>query len=229
MNSHANATERRLLLSGREWSVVGGATGLVVLNVLVMFGLSATPLASVTRYLFAVPIVGALVFGAVIVGGEQLAERGVEDGNLGFAVAGMALLQLAFGVLGAGALARLAPATRVTALVLTAVVTAVLTAVIATYVYARSSTTFEHYGTWANYAFLGGLVAILVGTFVAPVLLAGFVLIFLGFLLRLGWEIWRVRDGRGASATMQAIGLYIAVAGVFVHVLRLVVQMLRRR
>lgn len=228
MSGYETATERGFLLSGREWKVIGGATGLMTLNVLLMYAFVATPLAVVNDYLFAVPIIGVVVYGIAIAGGEMVAERGVENGNTGLAVAGLALLQVAFGTFGAGVLSFAPRELQGTVLAVTAVVVAVMTAAIGTYVYARS-TTFEHYSSWANYAFLGGIVAVLVGSFVTPVLLLGFVLIFLGFLFRLGWEMWRVRDGRVATASLQAIGLYIAVAGVFVHVLQLVVRMLARR
>ena len=216
-------TGRGFGLSSRDARVIGGASTLMAINVVVMYALAVTPLAAVNEYLFSFPIVGAIVYGAAIMAGQLVAERGVEGGDAGIAFVGMVILQLAFGIFGAGVL-RFAPReSQLTILVVTAVVVAVLTAAIAAYVYARSKT-FEHWGSYANYAFIGGLVAILIGTFFAPVLLLGFVLIFLGFLLRLGWEIWKVRDQRTASATLQTIGVYIAVAGVFVHVLQLVLR-----
>ncbi|WP_254525210.1 hypothetical protein [Natrinema caseinilyticum] len=210
-------------LSSREARVIGGASVLMAINVLLMYALVVTPLAAVNDYLFTVPIVGALVYGAAIVGGQWVAERGVDGGDTGVAFVGMVILQLAFGIFGAGVLRFVPRDAQLTILVVTAVVVAVITAVIGAYVYARSKT-FEHWGSYANYAFIGGLVAILIGTFVPVVLLLGFGLIFLGFLLRLGWEIWKVRDRREASVTLQTIGVYIAVAGVFVHVLQLVVR-----
>ncbi|MFD1563483.1 hypothetical protein ACFR99_07970 [Haloarchaeobius amylolyticus] len=221
-------TGRGFGLSSREARVISGATALMVLNVVVMYVLVATPLAAVNDYLFSIPIVGVIAYGAAIMAGQLVAERGVKGGDTGIAFMGMVILQLAFGVFGAGVL-RFAPrASQLTILVVTAIIVAVITALIAAYVYARSKT-FEHWGSYANYAFIGGLVAILIGTFVAPVLLVGFVLIFLGFLLRLGWEIWKVRDQRNASVTLQTIGVYIAVAGVFVHVLQLVMRYLASR
>ncbi len=221
-------TGRGFGLSSREARVIGGASALMALNVLLMYVLVTTPLAAVNDLLFSIPIVGALVYGVAIVAGQWIAERGVEGGETGLAVVGMAVLQLAFGIFGAGVL-RFAPReSQLTILVVTAGIVAVITAVIAAYVYARSKT-FESWGSYANYAFIGGLVAILIGTFIAPVLPVGFVLIFLGFLLRLGWEIWKVRDRRDASVTLQTIGVYIAVAGVFVHVLQLVMRYLASR
>lgn len=223
MSGHQVDTDRGFLLSGREWQVVVSASALMALNVLLMYVFVATPLATVNRYLFSIPILGMVVYGIAIVGGELLAERGVKNGTMGLAAVGVAILQLAFGTFGAGVLSYAPPGSRVTILGITAVVVALMTLAIGTYVYARS-TTFEHYNRWATFAFLGGLGAVLIGSFFAPVLLLGFVLIFLGFLFRLGWEIWQIRDGRIRSTSLQAIGLYVAVAGVFVHVLQLVLR-----
>lgn len=228
MSGYETATDRGFLLSGAEWQVIAGASGLMALNVLVMYVLVETPLAGVNRMLFAVPILGVLVYGVAIAGGELAAERGVENGSPVLALLGVAVLQLAFGAFGAGVLSYAPRGDQGTVLGITAIVVTAMTAVIGTYVYARS-VSFDHYRSRANYSFLGGILAILVGTFVPTVLLLGFVLIFLGFLLRLGWEIWRIRDGPIRSVSLQAIGLYVAVAGVFVHVMQIVVRMLARR
>ncbi|MEY7848834.1 hypothetical protein AB7C87_06470 [Natrarchaeobius sp. A-rgal3] len=217
-------TERGFGLSSREVRVIGGASVLMTITVALMYVFAMTPLAVVNDYLFAAPILGVIVYGAAIMGGELIAERGVKGGDMGIAFVGMVILQLAFGVFGAGVISFAPADTRVTILGITAIVTAIATAIITGYVYARS-TTFEHWGRFANFAFLGGVVVIAVGTFVLPVLLlVGFVCIFLGFLLRLGYEIWQVRDNRDMSTALQTIGVYIAVAGVFVHILQLVMR-----
>ncbi|SDR38161.1 hypothetical protein [Natronobacterium texcoconense] len=215
----------RFTLTGREGKVMGGASVLMAINVLLMYVFLATPLAAVNDVLFgAAPILGVLVYGAAIFVGELIAERGVKGGDMGTAFAGMVILQLAFGVFGAGVLRFAPPESQLAILGVTAIVTAIMTAIITGYVYARSAT-FEHWGTFANFAFIGGVVVIAIGSFVLPILLLlGFVLIFLGFMLRLGYEIWQVRDHRNASTALQTIGVYIAVAGVFVHVLQLVMR-----
>ncbi|RRJ31411.1 hypothetical protein [Halocatena pleomorpha] len=215
-------------LSSREARIIGGASALMAINALLMYVFVVTPLAAINNYLFAVPIIGVLVYGAAIVGGEVIAERGINSNNVGLAVVGLVILQLAFGIFGAGVLS-IAPRERqLLILIVTAIIVAMLTAVISGYVYARSKT-FESWGTGANYSFLGGVVAIAIGTVFPPVLIVGFFLIFLGFLLRLGWEVWQVRDERNASVALQTIGVYIAVAGVFVHVLQLVMRVAARR
>jgi len=167
MSGYERTTDRGILVSGREWKAIGGAGALMALNVLVMYVFAATPLAVVNEYLFAYPIVGVLIYGAAIMGGELLAERGVEDGDAGAALAGVALLQVAFGTFGAGVLSFAPRSIRGTALAITALVVAAMTAGIGLYVYARSIS-FDHYATWANYAFIGGGVAVLVGPSVSP-------------------------------------------------------------
>jgi len=226
--SYETTTERGFLLSTREWGVIGGATGLMLLNVFVMYLAASTPLARMNQLLFSVPIVGALVYGALITGGQMVAERGFENDSMGLAMAGVVVLELAFGAFGGGVLSFLSAGARVPALAIAGAVVVVMTAVIGGYVYLRSGTQFDHYGRWATYAFLGGLGALLVATFVPVVGVAAFALIFLGFLFRLGYEMWEVRESRGRPA-MQSVGLYVAVAGVFVHVLQIVVRMLAER
>ena len=226
--SYETTTERGFLLSTREWGVIGGATGLMLLNVFVMYLAAATPLAAINQLVFSIPLVGALVYGALITGGQMLAERGFKNDSMGLAMAGVVVLELAFGAFGGGVLAFLSEGARVPALAIAGVVVVAMTALIGGYVYLRSGTQFDHYGRWATYAFLGGLGALLVATFVPVVGVAAFALIFLGFLFRLGYEMWQVRESRGRPA-MQSVGLYVAVAGVFVHVLQIVVRMLAER
>lgn len=225
----AQETERGFGLSSRDARIIGGASALMGINVFLMYVFVVTPLATINEYLFSVPIIGVVVYGAAIMAGHLLAERGVKGGDVGVAFVGVVLLQLAFGIFGAGVLSFAPRGDQPTILVVTAIVVTLLTAVIGAYVYARSKT-FESWGTAANVAFIGGIIAIAIGSFILPLLLTvGFVLIFLGFLLRLGWEIWRVRDQRRASIALQTIGIYIAVAGVFVHVLQLVMRAWSRR
>ncbi|KYH27875.1 hypothetical protein HAPAU_05500 [Halalkalicoccus paucihalophilus] len=222
-------TRRGLLLSTREWKVVLVATALVVLNVALMAVLATTPLAAINATLFAAPILGVLVYGAALFVGQWVAERGVTDGNAPLAFVGLVILQGAFGTFGAGVLSFAPPDIRIPALAITAAVTGSLTFLIALYVYARSKS-FARWSTFSTGSFLLGIVAIAIGTFVAPaLLLAGFVLVFAGFLFRLGWEIWRVRERRDISTTLAGIGIYIAVMGVFVHVLQIVLRLLARR
>ncbi len=216
-------TRRGFGISTRELAAVSGAAGLVVANVLLMAAFALTPLAVVNRYLFAVPIIGVLVYGAALFVGERIAERGVMGGNVLYAVVGMGVLQFAFALFGAGVLSWVPPASQVTVLAITGIGTAALIVLVAAYVFARSID-FDHWGRYGNFAFLGGILLVAVGTLATPVLLVAFVFIFVGFVLRLGWEIWRIRE-TDRSASLAAIGMYVAIMGVFVHVLQVAVRM----
>jgi hypothetical protein len=74
--------------------------------------------------------------------------------------------------------------------------------------------------------FIGGLAVGAIGYFLAPplVLLAG-ILFFLGFVVDLTYEIWAVKEARYGTLR-SAIGVYIAVMGVFIHVLQWVRRVL---
>ncbi len=220
-------TDRGFGISSREARVIGGASILMAINVALMAVFVDTPVAAINDYLFQAPIIGVIVYGAAIMVGELIAERGVEGGDTGIALVGMVVLQFAFGAFGAGVLSRAPVENQLLILGVTAIIVAIMTALISGYVYARSKS-FENWGSYSTYSFVAGVIAIGVGTFFAPVLPVGFVLIFLGFILRLGWEIWRIRDKRNMPVGLQTIGVYIAVAGVFVHVLQLVIRFFAR-
>jgi len=202
------------------------AAALIAVNILLMYLVAATPLAPLSRATFASPIVGLLVFGGALTAGNYLAERGLEGGGMAMAYGGVALLEATYGVLGGGILALLAAGNRPLALGITLVVTVAITLGIAAYVYLRGGE-YDHWNRWSLYAFVVGAVLVLVGSFVVPVvLLGGFVFIFLGFTLRLGYEIWRVRASYDPDRSLiHALGIYVAFTGVFIHVLQIVVRM----
>ena len=114
--SYETTTERGFLLATREWQAIGGAAGLMLLNVFVMYAVAASPLAALNRALFSIPIVGALVYGAAITGGEIVAEKGFDRNSMGLAAVGVVILELAFGLFGGGVLAFLQVGARATAL-----------------------------------------------------------------------------------------------------------------
>lgn len=200
------------------------AAMLVGVNVVLMYLVALTPLSGLNEVLFAVPIVGLLIYGAALTGGSYVAERGLERGKIGATLAGVVLLQSAYALFGGGILAGVSPGARELALGVTLVVTLALTLGIAAYVYLRDRE-FGHWNRWSLGAFLIGVVLVAIGTLFPAVLIGGFVFIFLGFTLRLGYEMWRVRENyRPDEPLIHALGIYVAFTGVFVHVLQLVRQ-----
>lgn len=207
------------------------AAALIALNVLLMAVVAMTPLAAINDLLFGVaPIVGLLVFGAALTGGNYLAEKGLESGEMGTAYAGIALLQAAYGVFGGGIIATVgSQSARAVLIGVTLAITVAMTVGIAAYVYVRDKD-YSHWNRWSIGAFLVGVVLVLVGSFFTPVLIGGFVFIFAGFTLRLGYEIWRVRDEyRGDQPLVHSLGIYVAFTGVFVHILQIVRQFVLER
>jgi FtsH-binding integral membrane protein len=205
------------------------AAALVGTNVALMFVVARTPLAAVNDVLFSTPILGLVVFGAALTGGNVLAERGLERGQVATAGVGVLLLQGAYAVFGGGILARVPQASQGLALAVTLVVTVAMTLAVGAYVYLRDRD-FDHWNRWALGAFVVGVVLVLVGTFVPVVLVGGFLFIFLGFTLRLGYEIWRVRANYDPDRSLvHALGIYVAFTGVFVHVLQIVSRMMADR
>ena len=202
---------------------------LIAVNVVLMFTVAQTPLAAVNDVLFSYPIVGLVVFGAALTGGNVLAERGLERGQLAMAGVGVLLLQGAYAVFGGGILARVPAASQGVALAVTLVVTVAMTVAVAAYVYLRDEN-FDHWSRWSLGAFVVGAVLVLAGTFVPVALVGGFLFIFLGFMLRLGYEIWHVRASYDPDRSLvHALGIYVAFTGVFVHVLQIVARMMADR
>ena len=205
------------------------AATLIAVNVLMMYAVALTPIATFANLAFRTPIVGLLVFGGALTAGNYLADRGLKNDEMGLAFAGTAILEGTYAVLGGGILATIAAGSRVLALAVTLVVTVAMTVGIAAYVYLRGGD-YSHWNRWSLGAFVVGALGVLVGTFVPVVLFAGFLFIFAGFTLRLGYEIWRVRaDYSPDRSLVHALGIYVAFTGVFIHLLQIVVRMLGRR
>ncbi|WP_254272056.1 Bax inhibitor-1 family protein [Haloarcula marina] len=206
--------------------IVGMGTALVAANVLVMLALSYTPLAPLGAALFSNFFVGVAAFAVSVGGGYWLATKGIQRDTMGLAAAGVALIQSGYGVFGAALLYAVAPSLRVPALGITAVVTGLITAAITLVVF-RTDHDFSRWQTYAFACFIGGLVVGAAGVFVASILLvvAG-LLFFLGFVVDLTYEIWAVKTNRYASDLRNAIGIYVAVMGVFIHVLQWVLRVL---
>lgn len=211
-------------------SVAVPAAALIGVNVALMFLVAQTPLVAVNDLLFSTPILGLIVYGAALTGGNVLAERGLERGQLATAAVGVLLLQGAYALFGGGILSWVPAGSQAAVLGVTLVVTVALTVAIAAYVYLRDRS-FEHWSTWSLGAFVVGAVLVLVGSFVTDLaLLGGFLFIFLGFALRLGYEIWHVRANYAADRSLvHALGIYVAFTGVFVHVLQIAARMMADR
>ncbi len=206
--------------------ITGMATALVVVNVVLMLALSYTPVAPIAAGLFSNFFIGIAVFAVTVGGGFWLSNKGIQRGSYPLAGAGVTLTQAGYGLIGSAILLMAPAAMRLPALGITAVVTGAITAGVALYVF-NTDRSFEGWQNYAFYCFIGGVAVGAVGYFVTPMLMvvAG-LLFFLGFVVDLTYEIWAVKANRYASDLRNAIGIYVAVMGVFIHVLQWVIRIL---
>lgn len=205
-------------------AVAPPAAALIGVNVGLMFLVASTPLSGINDVVFQVPILGLIVYGVALTGGNVLAERGLEGGSIATAALGTGLLQGAYALFGGGILASVAAGSRTVALAVTLVATLGMTLGVAGYVYLRDRE-FDHWGRWALGSFIVGAVLVAVGSAISAVLIGGFVFIFLGFTFRLGYEIWRVKATYTPDRSLiHALGIYVAFTGVFVHILQIVAR-----
>ena len=206
--------------------IVGMATGLVTLNIVLMLVLSYTPVAGIGLLLFSNFFVGIAVFAVTVGGGFWIASEGTEQGSLPLAGAGVALTQVGYSLIGSAILLLAPSGSRVLAIGTAAVITGAITAGVVVVVF-NTTRSFEGWQRYAGGLFIGGFALGAVGVFVNQTLIAvAGLLFFLGFVVDLTYEVWAVRENRFASDLRNAIGTYVAVMGVFIHVLQWVIRIL---
>lgn len=203
---------------------IGVASGLVLINILLIFAFAFTPLAAVNAFLFQYLILGLIVYGVLLSGGLYLARSGIRNSKNGVATIGVGLIQAAYATLGAGIINVLAVSSQVAALGITAGI-AFLFGVAAFSLVHLSGHDFSHWGSYANYLFLGALATGLIATFIPAFSIATFLFIFLGFLTFLIHELY-VAEQRPSTPYLNGVGLYTAFVGVFIEVLKLVVRIM---
>lgn len=212
------------MLQDGELKSIGVSLGLILANIMIMAVIAVSPLSNITDIIFSIPIVGMVVFGAGLMAGRYIARKGIKADNSGLALTGVVLLEITYGIFGGGILSLLPPSVFPIALGITAVITTAIALLAALLVYG-SGRNFRSWGKYSNYLFLGAFGTGLIGSAFAPLLLLTFILVLLGFMVYLVYEIWRMKQ-RPGRVLMNGIGIYIAYMGVFVEILQLVVRML---
>lgn len=210
-----------------EIKSIGISAFLVALNIGLMMVFSLTALASIVGIAFRYPIVGILVYGAMLTIGTAMAKKGVRKSNFGMAIGGASLLQFAYGTFGAGILAFLSIGAQATVLGITAAVTTIIAIAAGLLVYGTGKD-FSSWRKYASYLFLGVIGFGFIGTAVPGLIIIAFVLALLGFLVYLVYEIWDMKRSP-ENVYLNGIGIYVAFMGVFVHILRIVIELMARR
>jgi len=206
--------------------IAGMTTVLIAINIAFMLGLSYTPAADIGLMLFSNFFVGIATFAITVGGGFWIASKGTRMGSIPVAGVGVALTQVGYALIGSAILVVAPPSLRMPAIAITTVVTGAITAAV-TYVVFTTDRSFAGWQRYAGGCFIGGFALGAVGVFTNQLLLAlAGVLFFLGFVVDLTYEIWAVRENRYASDLRNAIGIYVAVMGVFIHVLQWVLRLL---
>lgn len=209
-------------MEGKNLAIAAGS-GLVTLNVVLMAVFSLIPgLNTLFSILWQYPIVGVLIFGAGLTAGNWLAKTGIKEDSRSKTFTGSALLMLSYGVFGAGILTSFNLASILVILAVTSVITGLTSLIIGIGVN-YSNRSFRWAQRYAFYLFIGVVIAAGLGTVFPSVLLVAFILALTGFLLNLVYEIWFMLE-ENKDPWLHAIGLYVAVAGVFVHILQMVVR-----
>ncbi|MFB6199648.1 MAG: hypothetical protein ABEJ83_02110 [Candidatus Nanohaloarchaea archaeon] len=207
-----------------EKKAVGFSTLLILFNIALMSALSFTPVALILQLVFSISFVGIIFYGALLTGGNWIAEKGIKEDDKTKALIGVTILQFAYGSFGAGLLAPFPPAFQLIALSITAVITTLMAVGAGALVYGTDKN-FSKWQSYSNYCFLGVLGTGLAGTLFRPILLAAFVLALAGFTALLVYEIWDMRT-KPEKTFMNALGIYVAFMGVFIQILQLVLEML---
>lgn len=211
-------------MNPNELKSIGVSAGLILVNVLIMAAIAVTPLSMITDFLFSIPIVGMVIFGAGLMLGRYLARKGLKEDSTALAVTGTGILELTYGVFGGGILSIVSTGAFALVLGITAVVTTGIAVLAALLVYVTGRN-FRSWGRYANYLFMAAFGTGLIGSAFAPLLLLTFVLVLVGFIVYLVYEIWRMKQKPG-RVLMNGIGIYIAYMGVFVEILQIVISML---
>lgn len=213
-------------MRNNEIKSIGLSTALVLLNIGFIALLALTPAKQFTNMAFSIPIVGVLVFGALITGGVYIAKNGIREDSNSKAYLGTAILQVAYGVFGAGIIGFLSPELHLTVLTVTAAVTAAITVLSGLVVYGTGHS-FRNWGRYSSYMFLGVLGISLIGSLSPGILIIAFLLALGGFITYLIYEIWEMKQKPG-NVYLNAIGIYVAFMGVFVQILQIIAEMYLR-
>jgi len=188
LERHEPPTYSSLFEQELLYSIVTGA-GLLGINIVLMVAIALTPLANITLWLYGgapfAPLTGVVVFGAALTGSRALGISGLTNGTVAFAIAGIVISQVSYGLFGGAVLSIFDAGLWLTAIAITTVITLVITAVCAAIVY-KTDVDFSFAGTISAILLGGGTALIGVGFFVGggALYVVGFVAFLLGFIVR---------------------------------------------
>lgn len=207
------------------------AAGLMLITIITMIVLADTSISNSGRMLYDTsPILGVAIFGALISAGRYFGMKGLNSDNTTLAIGSSGLSVFAYGWFGSVVLSPYEASLYIPAILITGVITIAFTLIAAAVVY-----TTDYNLAWTNKAsglsFLLGLVLLFIPILIPSLTLLlgtlGFFLFLFGFLFDLIYEIY-LTASNARSPFANGLGIYIAFAGVFVHILQMVLRNLVR-
>lgn len=208
-----------------ELKSIGISTALIMTNIGMIWVFLYTPLRLVNSIVFSTLILGMIFYGVLLTAGNWLGKKGIKEQDMQKAIIGTALLQFAYGMFGAGVLNLLGTTENsVIFLILgaTLIITLFISFLAGLLVY-WTDRDFSKFQNYSSYAFIAAFVMGVIGSFSGIFATIAFFLVLLGFLLDLIYEIWQLRS-RPRNVILNGFGIYVAFMGVFVEILRLVVE-----
>lgn len=203
-------------------SIVTGSV-LMVLTIGTMLAFANTFVAELVLSLYNLgAIVGVIVIGGLLSVGRHLGIKGIESNNIAIGVFGSIISVMTYGVFGAAILTQYVTDIYGPAILTTSFITMSITLVAGMIVF-KSSRSFEFARKYSAVSFIAGFILSLIGTILTQVLILAFVCFFVGFILDLVYELWALSDSKRSPLT-NGLTLYIAFAGVFVHILMMVLE-----
>lgn len=197
---------------------------LMFLTMAGMLAIAGTGLGGLVSTIYSIPVVGVVIFGLILSVGRHLGLKGVKKDQDVLAVVGAILLVFGYAWFGGGILHPYEQSLYLPAIAITGMITTLITLCAGGYVY-FSNRDLSHWSKYSGIAFIGVIVSALIGSFFAPFTLLAFGLAIIGFTCDLVYEVWMTSNSN-RSPYANGIALYVAFAGVFVHVLQLVLRML---
>jgi FtsH-binding integral membrane protein len=188
-----------------------------------MLAVANTPIAEAVLWLYDFGLIlGVLVFGGLLGLGRKYGLKGISTDDTSLAILGSGVSVLTYALFGGAILTQYATDTYFEAILLALGVTVGITILASLYVI-YTSRNLQFVERYSGYSFLVGILFALIGTFLPVVSIVAFVFFLLGFLLDLVFEIWMYTDNQ-RTPVANGFGIYIAFAGVFVHILQIALR-----
>lgn len=209
----------------RFYIAIAVATALMVATIALMFLTANTVIAETILWLYNVFwFLGVLVMSGLLSAGWYVGLKGIDEDRMGLASLGVGLTIFAYGGFGGAILSMYESSLWLGAILVTGAITVGITILLSAYVFSGE----RDMSNWMGYSgglFLVAIVLSLVASFVPPLMIVVLVIVLVAFILELGFEIWYCSRG-GRTPLANGFAIYFAFAGVFVHILQIVLEMM---